>query len=238
MAAGSMALPVGLLGEHRNTMRVLASEAASTPAVKLLFLCSPNNPTGNLVPVDEVLRLATELCGRALVVVDEAYIEFAGRESLAMQVQRHPALVVIRTLSKAFALAGARCGAMIAQPEIVQLLQRIIQPYAVTQLSIEAVFTALQPANAAVARERVARLIGERARLAPALARCAPVTRVWPSAANYLLVEFADADAALARTHAAGLLVRDFRRTPGLERALRISVGTPEQNDRLIASLQ
>jgi histidinol-phosphate aminotransferase len=214
-----------------------ALRAALTPAVKLVFLCSPNNPTGNLVPAGEILELARDLAGRALVVVDEAYIEFSGRDSLALQVAQYPGLVVLRTLSKAFALAGARCGSMIAQPEIVQLLQRIIQPYAITQLSIEAVFAALQPANAAVARERVATLISERQRLAAGLARSAQVTRVWPSSANYLLVEFADAAAALGRTHAAGLLVRDFRSMPGLERALRISVGTPEQNDRLLASL-
>ncbi len=214
-----------------------ALRAALTPAVKLVFLCSPNNPTGNLVPADAVLQLARDLAGRALVVVDEAYVEFSDRDSLAPQVAQYPGLVVVRTLSKAFALAGARCGSMIAQPEIVQLLQRIIQPYAITQLSIEAVFAALQPANAAVARERVAKLVSERRRLADGLARSAQVARVWPSSANYLLVEFADAAAALQRTHAAGLLVRDFRCTPGLERALRISVGTPEQNDRLLASL-
>lgn len=234
---GAAVISVPLQASTGYQIDFAALRAALTPAVKLVFLCSPNNPTGNLAPVDEVLRLARELEGRALVVVDEAYIEFAGRESLALQVAQSPGLVVLRTLSKAFALAGARCGAMIAQPEIVQLLQRIIQPYAITQLTIEAVFAALQPANAAVARERVATLVSERERLAAALARCAAVARVWPSAANYLLVEFTDAADALRRTHAAGLLVRDFRSTPGLERALRISVGTPEQNDRLLASL-
>lgn len=234
---GANVINLPLQAEAGFQVDFAALRAAVTPAVKLVFLCSPNNPTGNLVPVDEVLQLADDLSGRALVIVDEAYIEFAGRESLALQVARHPALVVLRTLSKAFALAGARCGAMIAQPEIVQMLQRIIQPYAITQLSIEAVFAALEPANAAVARERVATLIRERERLASALAGCARVARVWPSAANYLLVEFLDAADALRRTHDAGLLVRDFRSSPGLTRALRISVGTPEQNDRLLASL-
>lgn len=235
---GAKVIGVPLQADAGFDVDFAALRAALTDAVRLVFLCSPNNPTGNLVPAGEVLRLAAELAGRALVVIDEAYVEFAGDDaSLAPQVARHPGLVVLRTLSKAFALAGARCGSLIAQPELVQLLRRIIQPYAVTQLSIEAVFRALQPQNAATAQARVEQLVGERVRLADGLARCATVRRVWPSAANFLLVEFADAGAALERTHAAGLLVRDFRRTPGLERALRISVGTPEQNDRLLASL-
>jgi len=233
--AAVIRVPLSATSGFQTDFRAL--RAALTPAVRIVFLCSPNNPTGNLIPVDQVLALAGELAGRALVVVDEAYVEFSNTDSLAGMVAQYPGLVVLRTLSKAFALAGARCGAMIAQPEVVQLLQRIIQPYAITQLTIEAVFTALEPENAAVARSRIAILISERERLAAGLARCSQVTRVWPSAANFLLVEFADAGIALARAHGAGLLVRDFRTTPGLERALRISVGTPEQNDRLLASL-
>ena len=208
--------------------RLIAENGAVT------FIARPNSPSGTCPPLADVERLARGVSG--LVGVDEAYVDFADDNALGLA-RRCDNVVVLRTLSKAFALAGARCGAMIAQPEIVQLLQRIIQPYAITQLTIEAVFAALRPENAGVARERVATLIRERERLAAGLARSALVSRVWPSAANFMLLEFADAGAALERTHAAGLLVRDFRRTPGLERALRISVGTPEQNDRLLASL-
>ncbi len=234
---GAAVISVPLSAANGFDTDFTALRAALTPSVKLVFLCSPNNPTGNLVPAEEILRLTQELSGRALVVVDEAYIEFADRESLAQQVAHYPGLAVVRTLSKAFALAGARCGALIAQPEVIQLLQRIIQPYAITQLTIEAVFAALEPTGVSTARERVALLVRERERLASGLAASQRVARVWPSAANFLLVEFTDAAEALRRTHAAGLLVRDFRNTPGLERALRISVGSPEQNDRLLASL-
>ena len=234
---GAQVLSVPLRAAQGFATDFAAVRAALTPQVKLVFLCSPNNPTGNLVPESEILALARELEGRALLVIDEAYIEFSGRESLARAVMATPSLAVLRTLSKAFGLAGARCGSLIAQPEVIRLLQRVIQPYAVTQLSIEAVYRALAPADASVARQRVAQLIAERERVAAALARSARVLKVWPSAANFLLVEFHDAAAALASTHAAGLLVRDFRSSPGLERALRISVGAPAQNDRLIASL-
>lgn len=234
---GARVLTVPLRAENGFETDFAALRAALTPDVKLVFLCSPNNPTGNLVPEAEALALARELEGRALLVIDEAYVEFSGRESLAREVMAHPSLVVLRTLSKAFGLAGARCGSLIAQPEVIRLLQRVIQPYAVTQLSIEAVFRALQPENAAVSQRRVAQLVAERRRVATALAGSPRVLRVWPSAANFLLVEFHDAAATLAVTHDAGLLVRDFRGTAGLERALRISIGSPEQNDRLIASL-
>jgi histidinol-phosphate aminotransferase len=211
--------------------------AALTPAVKLVYLCSPNNPTGNLLARAQLLELAAALAGQALLVVDEAYVEFSGARSLSTELAAHPGLVLLRTLSKAHGLAGARCGAVLAHPEIIDLLRRVIQPYAVTQPTIEAVFRALEPEALRATRAHVAAVIAERERLASALAARAEVLRVWPSAANFLLVEFADPGAALGRCHAAGLLVRDLRHAPTLAQALRISVGTPEQNERLLASL-
>jgi histidinol-phosphate aminotransferase len=208
------------------------------PAVRLIFLCSPNNPTGNRLDAEAILELARELEGRALVVVDEAYVEFAAAASLIGSVIERPGLVLLRTLSKAHGLAGARCGALIGHADVVALLRKVIQPYALTQPTIEAVFRSLEPSAVDQARAHVATLKAERARVAAALGESAGVLRVWPSEANFLLVEFKDAAAALQRAHAAGLLVRDLRTTPGLARALRISIGSPEQNDRLLASLQ
>ena len=211
--------------------------AACTPTVKLVYVCSPNNPTGNLVAESTILHLAEQLAGRALLIVDEAYIEFAGVASCARHLATHPWLVVLRTLSKAYGLAGARCGVVLAHAEIVALLRRIIEPYNLTQLSIEAVLRALQPVARAVTHECVALIQSERAQLAAALCDSAAVVRVWPSAANFVLVEFKDPQRAFDRACAAGLLVRDVRRHAGLERALRLTVGTPEQNQRLIAAL-
>jgi histidinol-phosphate aminotransferase len=205
-----------------------------TADLKLLFLCSPNNPTGNLLDEAAMLRIAGELTGRALVVVDEAYIEFAQAPSLARLVPRLPNLAVLRTLSKAHGLAGARCGALIAHPEVISLLRKIIPPYAIPQLTLEAVLARLQPEALARERARLEGLLGERARLLGALPRLPLVTRVWPSAANFVLAEFRDAAAALARAGEARLLVRDARGYPGLGRALRVTVGTPEQNRRLL----
>jgi histidinol-phosphate aminotransferase len=216
---------------------VVAALAACTPTVKLVYVCSPNNPTGNLIPEDAILHLASKLAGRALVVVDEAYIEFAGAPSCARHLAAYPWLVVLRTLSKAYGLAGARCGVVLAHAEIIALLRRIVEPYNLSQLSVEAVLRALEPAAVAITRDRVALIRSEREQLAAALSKSEAVTRVCPSAANFLLVEFAQPQLAFEQARAAGLLVRDVRRQPGLDRALRLTVGTPEQNQRLIAAL-
>jgi histidinol-phosphate aminotransferase len=205
-----------------------------TPAVKLIFLCSPNNPTGNLLDEAAIVRIARRLVGRALLVIDEAYLEFAGRPSLARLVTELPNLAILRTLSKAHGLAGARCGTLIADPEIIALLRKIIPPYAIPQLTLEAVLDRLTPEARARSRAALEQLLAERARLQRALPQLARVTRVWPSDANFILAEFDDAGAALARAREAGLLVRDARGYPGLGRALRITVGTPEQNGRLL----
>ena len=205
-----------------------------TAAVKLVFLCSPNNPTGNLLEEAAILRIARRLAGRALVVIDEAYVEFAGRPSLARLVAELPNLAVLRTLSKAHGLAGARCGALIADPQIVALLRKIIPPYAIAQLTLEAVLDRLTPEARARSGACLEVLLAERERLVQALPRLSRVTRIWPSDANFVLAEFQDAGAALACAREARLLVRDARGYPGLGRALRITVGTPEQNGRLL----
>ena len=233
--AGVVRVPLrALQGFEYDAAAVLA---ACTPAVKLVYVCSPNNPTGSLVPEATILDLAERLAGRALLVVDEAYIEFAGVASCARHLATHPWLVVLRTLSKAYGLAGARCGVVLAHAEVIALLRRIIEPYNMAQLSVEAVLRALQPVARAVTHECVALIQSERMQLAAALSDSAAVLRVWPSWANFLLVEFHDPQRAFERACAAGLLVRDVRRQPALARALRLTVGTPEQNRRLIAAL-
>jgi histidinol-phosphate aminotransferase len=209
-----------------------------TSGVKLVFLCSPNNPTGNLLSDDSILRLARALEGKAIVVVDEAYIEFSGAQSLARRIRELPQLAVLRTLSKAYALAGARCGTLIADPEVISLLRKIIPPYAIAQLSMEAVLKVLEPAQLAVSEARLEVIRSERERLLSALSNVPGITRVWPSAANFILAEFADAALALARARGANLLIRDARGYPGLAGCLRMSIGTPEQNNRLLDALR
>lgn len=206
------------------------------PQVKLVFVCSPNNPTGNLIREDALLALAAALHERALLVVDEAYVEFAGTQSVTRHMARWPNLAVLRTLSKAHALAGARCGCVIAQPEVIALLKKVIPPYAISQLTIEAVLAALAPGPLAEGMRQIASIRAQRELLTEALRRVRGVTRVWPSEANFVLVEFADPERTLSLARRAQLLVRDARHYPGLPRALRVTVGSPEENARLLGA--
>ena len=231
---GARVLSVPLCMERGFALDEAALIERCTNRTKLVFLCSPNNPTGNLLEEPAMLRIAHALAGRAIVVVDEAYLEFSNRASLARRLGELPNLAVLRTLSKAYGLAGARCGALLADAQIIRLLRKIIPPYAIPRLTLDAVLARLAPAALAAGERQLAQVIAERERLLRALAGLQRVVRLWPSDANFILAEFDDAGTALALGCQAGLLVRDARAYPGLGRALRITVGTPEQNSRLL----
>lgn len=207
---------------------------ACTPQVKIVFLCSPNNPTGNLLESEAILRIARQLAGRALVVADEAYIEFSGAESLVRHIAKHSNLCVLRTLSKAHGLAGARCGALIADAEIVKLLRKVVAPYAITQLTLEAVLRLLEPEQLRAVSLRIAQIRAERDLVSQAMARLPGVVRIWSSSTNFVLAQFEDAGEALSRARAAQLLVRDMRMYPELPGALRVTIGTASQNKQLL----
>lgn len=200
----------------------------------LVMITSPNNPTGDLVDAALLRRLLSET--DALVLLDEAYVEFA-REgaSFVSWVRDNPRLMILRTLSKAFALAGLRCGYLIAHESVIDVLAAIRQIY-----SEDVIAQAV--AKAAVARrgevESVVRsIVSERDRLFEGLLAI-PGTHVWPSNANFLLVRMADAARVRARLRDEfSVLVRDFSYAPGLSDCLRITVGTPAENERLLAAL-
>jgi histidinol-phosphate aminotransferase len=232
---GAEVREVPLLRDRGFALDAAAVLAACDANTRIVFLCSPNNPTGNALDPAAVEQLLTTLAGKALVVVDEAYIEFSGDVSLAASLARFPNLVVLRTLSKAYGLAGARVGSLIAAPAIVSLLAKVIPPYSIPQLTIEAVFATLAPPQLAIQRERVAQVRAERERLRIALANARGLRRIWPSVANFLLIDFDAPDEVLGAARSAKLLIRDMRSVS--PHSLRISVGSPEQNDRLVRSL-
>lgn len=212
--------------------------AAVTPAVKLIFVCTPNNPSGQCVPRESIERLLQTLDGRALLVVDEAYIEFAYEPSVADLIDRYEYLAVLRTLSKAWALAGARIGSLLANPEVIALLRRIMPPYPLPLPCVALALAAFSEEGQAQAREHLATLRNEHERVRGTLATLACVRAVLPSQANFVAVRFEDAGAAYRRLLAAGIVVRDIRRYPKLGDALRITIGSPEENDRMLAVLQ
>ena len=219
------------------TLDVDALLAALTPAVKLVFVCTPNNPTGQLIAPAQLERLAQALAGRALLVVDEAYLEFADAASAATLLDRHEHLAVLRTLSKAWALAGARIGTLLANEAVIGLLRRIMAPYPLPRPCIALAMEALATQGQAQARSHIATVREQRERMARALAAVDGVRQVLPSQANFLAVRFDDPAAVYRRLLAAGIVVRDVGRYPRLGDALRITIGTAEENDRVLAVL-
>ncbi|MEO8161406.1 MAG: histidinol-phosphate transaminase [Arenimonas sp.] len=217
-----------------DAVRIAALDGGAT----LVFLASPGNPLGEPISPDEAVALANALAGRALVVIDEAYVEFAGSASVVGALGRAGNLAVLRTLSKAHALAAARVGCLLADARVIAALRRLQAPYPLPVPSARAALRCLAPASLARTRASVLATIEERERVRAALAGCAGVRRIHASRANFLLVEFADADDALSRLGAAGVVVRDLRAMPGLDTALRITIGTPAQNDRMLATLR
>lgn len=225
-------------GEAGFTARLDAiADAALAAEASLVFLCSPGNPTGEAIALAGIAALAARLRGRAMVAVDEAYAEFGAQPSAAGLLRSHDNIAVLRTLSKAHALAALRVGCVLSGEDVVEALRRCQAPYPLPQPCVAAALAGLSPAALARTAARVATVRGERARMHERLAGLPGVRRAYPSQGNFLLVRFADADAALQRLLAAGVVVRDMRAFPQLADALRISIGTPEQNDAVLAAL-
>ncbi|MDO1558571.1 histidinol-phosphate transaminase [Brevundimonas sp. 2R-24] len=203
-------------------------------AVKLVFLCTPNNPTGTVTPVADIRALAKALPD-TLVLVDEAYLEFSESGSAAPLSEALPNLLVLRTLSKAYGLAGARVGALIGDPEVLEMAGRTLPPYPLPGPCIRAAELALAPSRQPVVEARISRLTTERRRLAERLTDSGLLTAVHEGGGNFLLLDTDTPEALAARLNASGIKVRPRPQvSPG---ALRLSVGTPEENDLVLAAL-
>ena len=202
-------------------------------SLKLAFLCSPNNPTGNPIDPADVLRVADAL-PQTLIVLDEAYLEFSETPSLAQEAVRRPNLVVLKTLSKAYGLAGARIGALIGNPALVAVTARALPPYPLPSLSIEAALAALAPSRRPIHLERIARIKADRDRLATALAGSPVVTSVRSGGGNFLFLDVDDPAALSAKLNALGIRAR-FRpnAAPG---GVRLTIGTEAENAAALAA--
>lgn len=206
--------------------------AAADEHTKAIFLCSPNNPTGNSFPREEMLRLVDEFEG--LVVVDEAYIDFAEAESLKNEIFNRPNLIILQTLSKAWAMAGLRLGLALADERIVALFSQVKYPYNINIAAQQIVMQLLMyPID-----EDLAEIKSQRAEVAEELAKLPFVKHIYPSDANFLLVKVDDADAVYNHLIADKIIVRNRNRVKGCEGCLRITIGLGGENVKLIESLK
>ncbi|MGM3174152.1 histidinol-phosphate transaminase [Dickeya lacustris] len=212
--------------------------AQSLDNVKVIYVCSPNNPTGNLINPDSLHRLLELARGRAIVAIDEAYIEFCPQATTVGWLAQYPHQVVLRTLSKAFALAGLRCGFTLASPEIITLLLKVIAPYPLALPVADIAAQALSEAGLADMRRHVAEVCDNRSWLVEALDALPITQQVYPGEGNYVLVRFSDSPAVFKALWDQGIILRDQNKQPGLAGCLRISIGTRYECERVINALR
>jgi histidinol-phosphate aminotransferase len=202
---------------------------------KILFLCSPNNPTGNSFSEAIIRELLLKFKG--LVVLDEAYIDFSAKESWLKNLEKHPNLIIIQTLSKAYGLAGIRLGACYASREIIAVLNTIKPPYNVNELTQQRAIKRLQVMD--VIQNEVAQLVSERKRLHKELECCVSyIEKVYPSDGNFLLIKVDDATKRYNQLVTAGVVVRNRTTEALCKNCLRISVGICEENQILLRALK
>ena len=202
---------------------------------KILFLCSPNNPTGNSFSEANIKELLLKFKG--LVLLDEAYIEFSAKESWLKNLEKYPNLIIIQTLSKAYGLAGIRLGACYASREIIAVLNTIKPPYNVNELTQQRAIKRLQQME--VVKNEVAQLVSERKRLHKELECCVSyIEKVYPSDGNFLLIKVDDATKRYNQLVTAGVVVRNRTTEALCENCLRISVGICEENQILLRALK
>ena len=198
----------------------------------LLFICSPNNPTGNSTDLKRIKEIAA--CFNGLVVVDEAYIDFSENKSAVSLLEEIPNLVVLQTFSKAYGLAGARVGMAFANPYIIAILNKIKPPYNINTLSMQAALEVLS--NNAKISAQIDQVKKERNRLVIKLLKLKYVNRIFPSDANFLLVQFSDAKLVFNGLLKAGIVVRN--RATQVDNCLRITIGLRVENNQLLKILK
>ena len=206
--------------------------AATDENTRLLFLCSPNNPSGNCFPKKEIEKVIRRFNG--IVILDEAYIDFAGQPGFLSELDEYPNLVILQTLSKAWGMAGLRLGLAFAQPLIVDTLSRVKYPYNINVVTQKIVLEQLRKSPDA----QIAEIVSERGRVLEGLAKNPVIRKIHPTDANFVLVEVDEPRTIYDRLIGAGIIVRDRSRIKGCEGCLRITIGTPEENDRLLETLK
>jgi histidinol-phosphate aminotransferase len=210
-----------------------ALEQAIKPSTKIIWICSPNNPTGNSIDREAIEMILNNFDG--LVVIDEAYINFSRQKSWLSDLQDYPNLVILQTLSKAWGLAGIRLGMAFASPEIISYLNKVKPPYNISEPVQEHAVKALDEIGQV--NDMIVTLVNERQNMVTALLQNEEVVKIYPSDANFLLVKFKDASVLYKYFVEQGIVVRDRSNVVLCEGCLRITVGTPLENTKLLESL-
>lgn len=210
-----------------------ALEQAIKPSTKIIWICSPNNPTGNSIDREAIEMILNNFDG--LVVIDEAYINFSRQKSWLSDLQDYPNLVVLQTLSKAWGLAGIRLGMAFASPEIIGYLNKVKPPYNISEPVQELAVKALEEIGQV--NDMIVTLVNERQNMVSSLLQNEEVVKIYPSDANFLLVKFKDAAGLYKYFVEQGIVVRDRSNVVLCEGCLRITVGTPQENQKLLGSL-
>lgn len=223
---GATTVEVPLDENYEWNVEAIKKTASETKNLKAIFICSPNNPTGNEIVREAVLSLAKSF-PETFIVVDEAYIEFSKTESFIGDISDNPNLLILRTLSKAYALAGVRGGCAIGDERVIALMLKVLPPYPVPRPVEKAIMNALAPAAMGVHAERLSEALDERARMARELKKSPFVKTVYPSAANFLLLEVRDDEEILRELNKRAIKIRDYRSTTG---RMRLSIGSPAEN--------
>lgn len=220
---------------HLQDQKILEHPQAKKS--KILFLCHPNNPTGNSIPEEKIRNILENFPG--MVVVDEAYIDFCSEESTLKFVEEFPRLIVLQTFSKMWGLAGTRCGMAFGHPESIRMIKSVKAPYNVNILTANAALEALNRKEKKYQQRNA--LISERFYLESELEKCALIQKIFPSKCNSLLVKIRDgedADHVYNELHNANVIVRNFSQKKFLENCIRISIGLPEENKKVLEILR
>lgn len=223
---------VKLTSDFQIDMPAFLSQIDDT--VKAIYLCSPNNPTGNSLNRKDINQILDTFKG--IVVVDEAYIDFSSLPSYTKDLSKYPNLVVFQTLSKAWGAAGIRLGMAFASPEIISVLNKIKYPYNVNQLTQEKALEILN--NQETMKSQLTLILSERTRLQQELTAIPCVRKIYPTDANFILVDVGDADAVYQKLVDQGIIVRNRNKVVLCAGCLRITVGTEEENTALLNALK
>ncbi|OCG39306.1 histidinol-phosphate transaminase [Gilliamella sp. Fer1-1] len=206
--------------------------------VKLIYVCSPNNPTGNLINPDDIKMLLDIAKDRALVIIDEAYIEFSPESSVVSWLANYPHLVILRTLSKAFALAGLRCGFTIANKAVIDALQKVIAPYPLATPVADIATQALSKDGINTMKLHVINLNKQKEKFTNQLSQLPIVEKVYPSRSNYLCVKFQDNKEVFNTLWNKGIILRDQSKVIGQQNMIRITIGTQAECEAVISALK